>query len=317
MYHRKGARMNEIGRKIVDKLIELHGSKDFKIAFLPYKRSMWNSMSSVYDECIRSGIDAHVYPIPYLRMDTKEVVSDYEYFENAEDIETLSDPDYIAIHYYYDDLNAVTNMLPEYYTNAIKERYKCKIIFLPYGIKYTNTPEGFFLYTGFRDMDYIFTTEINEEFINAWKEQGVDFTGRIFDYGSAKLDAARNITNEKTDTTLILNSLVPYLNNPYRSILNYLMYALREISKWRKVIFRPHPLLRISIKTSAPESEPYYDFLIKELHALGVTIDESEYLERALCAADYLISDPSSVLIMWKETGKPYTEIGGNNGQDI
>ena len=124
--------MNEIGRKIVDKLIELHGSKDFKIAFLSYKRSMWNSMSSVYDECIKSGIDAHVYPIPYLRMDTKEVVSDYEYFENAEDIETLSDPDYIAIHYYYDDLNAVTNMLPEYYTSAIKERYKCKIIFLPY-----------------------------------------------------------------------------------------------------------------------------------------------------------------------------------------
>ena len=66
-----------------------------------------------------------------------------------------------------------------------------------------------------------------------------------------------------------------------------------------------------SIKTMVPESEPYWDFLLKELSALGVIVDESEYLERAMLASDYLISDPSSVVIMWEETGKPYTKIRG------
>ena len=52
--------MNEIGKRIADKLAEIHGSRDFSIAFLPYKRSMWNSMESVYTECWSSGARARV-----------------------------------------------------------------------------------------------------------------------------------------------------------------------------------------------------------------------------------------------------------------
>ena len=40
-----------------------------------------------------------------------------------------------------------------------------------------------------------------------------------------------------------------------------------------------------------------------------VVVDESEYLEDALEQADYLISDPSSVLEMWQSTGREYTII--------
>ena len=314
--------MNEIAKKIVKKLIEIHGSDTFKIAFLPYKRSMWNSMSSVYDECINAGIDAHVYPIPYFRHDTKSTDTDYDLFEMAEDIETLKDPDFIAIHYHFDDQNLVTSMLPEYYTKAIKERYKCKIIFLPYGIKY-DVGNEYYLYSGYIGIDYIFTSEINEDFVEEWKKQGVDFTGRIFPYGTTKLDVSsamkgrRVIPDEWKDiigdksVTLILNSLTSFINEPYRKTLDYLCYTIQELSKWHIVIFRPHPLMRQTIKTMVPESEPYWDFLIKELSALGVIVDESEYLERAMLAADYLISDPSSVVIMWEATGKPYTKIRG------
>ena len=312
--------MNEIAKKIVGKLIELHGSKEFKIAFLPYKRSMWNSMESVYDECRNAGIDAHVYPIPYYRLKADGTVqsidTDYDYYEYAEPIETLEKPDYIVIHYYYDDLNRVTSMLPEYHTKAIKERYGCKIVFLPYGIKFDYSKPDLF-YPSFYDVDYIFTNEITDEWMEAWKKVGVDWTGRIFNYGSTKLDIARRIAGRKEvpsewgigdkKVTLITTSLIPYIEEPYKRILDYLVNTLVEISKGRAVIFRPHPLLRTTIKTMSPESEPYYDFLMDELRAIrGVIVDESEYLERAMLAADYLISDPSSVVRMWQETDKPF-----------
>ena len=227
--------MNDIGKKIVNKLIELHGSDKFKIAFLPYKRSMWNSMSSVYEVCKERGIDAHVYPIPYYRMNADGEVAyqdtDFDMFEDAEDIQTLKDPDYIAIHYYFDDCNRVTNMLPEFYTQAIKDRYKCKIIFLPYGISFDVHVTNI-LYSGFIGMDYIFTDKIDPDFIERWKEQGIDFTGRIFPYGSAKLDVARSLTKEIPEewrdkigdrpVTLILNSLIPFLDEPHKKILDYL-----------------------------------------------------------------------------------------------
>lgn len=318
--------MNEIGRRIVDKIIEIHGSKDFKIAFLPYKRSMWNSMQSVYEECIKSGIDAHVYPIPYLRMSEfgipDYIDSDFKYFENAERIEELSNPDYVVIHYYFDDMNRVTNMLPKYYTSAIKERYKCKVIFLPYGIKFDDSFKGV-LYPGFKDCDYIFAEEIDENFIEQWKKAGVDFTGRIFAYGSPKLDIAHSMKDKRVipnewkeiidgrSTTLILNSLIAYINNPYKRILDYLGYAVQEVSKGRAVIFRPHPLLKTTIKSMRQDTKGYYEFLLYGMQRLGAIIDESEYLERAMLASDYLISDPSSVAVMWAETGKEYKIIGG------
>ena len=250
--------MNEIAKKIVNKLIEIHGSDNFKIAFLPYKRSMWNSMSSVYDECINAGIDAHVYPIPYFRHDTKSNNTDYDLFEMAEDIETLKDPDFIAIHYYFDNQNFVTSMLPEYYTRAIKERYNAKIIFLPYGIKY-DTGNDYYLYTGYEGIDYIFTSFVNEDFIEAWKAKGIDFSGRIFDYGTTKLDVSRAMKGKRVipdewkdiigdkKVTLIVNSITPYINDPYRRILDYLCYTIQELSRWNVVIFRPHQIGRAHV----------------------------------------------------------------------
>ena len=106
--------------------------------------------------------------------------------------------------------------------------------------------------------------------------------------------------------TLIVNGLIPFLNEPYKKILDYLCMTLREISRGNVVIFRPHPLMLTTIKSMAPHMEGYYAFLLTELRALGVIVDESEYLERALKAADYLISDPSSVVNMWQETKKDY-----------
>lgn len=316
--------MNEIGRKITNKLIELHGGKDFTIAFLPYKRSMWNSMQSVYEECKASGIDAHCMPIPYYRMKENKQVdkidSDFKLFgdiaERIEDLEQLH-PDYIAIHYQYEDHNKVTNMLPQFFTKALKDKYGAKIIFLPYGI---GMGRGHFaLQPGCRYIDYAFLEDQDnlERFNAGWQYMGVDFTGRAFTFGSPKLDLIHRDPVPVPDewlriidgrsVTLVANSLGAFLTDPLGRIALYREYITRETEGGRAVIFRPHPLLTQTIKSMMPHITDRYTELIGWMRTQKyLIIDDTEYLEYSFSVADKLISDPSSLLPMWITSGRGY-----------
>ena len=300
--------MNEVGKAITNKLIEIHGSRDFTIGFLPYKRSMWNSMESVYQECLKSDAVACILPLPYYLMPEKKVVCELDLFPaNALDISMLKKIsfDYLVIHYPYDGNNKVTSMLPEYYTAQL--RNYGKIIFIPYSC----TP-GIFtrLHSGLANIDYAFLRSEEEckAFIAEWKAHGVDFTDRVFGYGSPKMDAIEKCS--RGSATLVVNSLGPYLNAPFVKLQAYQHVIINEIGRGRKVIFRPHPLLRQTIKSMRPDTEAEYNKFIAWCESRdNVRIDESEDLEGALSSADYLISDPSSVLEMWMSTGREYTII--------
>ena len=322
--------MNEIGRKITDKLIEIHGSIDFTIAFLPYKRSMWDCMESVYEECLAFGADAHCIPIPYYRKKENRQVDfidcDFYYFgdiaEPAAVLETL-DPDFIAIHYQYDNNNSVTGMLPEYCTDALRAKYRADIIYLPYGIPWGGLSNRHFrIQPGIANVDYYFLNSEEEKaaFIADWKSVGVDLTDRVFGFGSPKIDAALKTTKQVPEeweqaigdktVVLVTTSLGPYLSRPYEKLMDYKYFILRELEQGHAVIFRPHPLLYTTIKSMRPDTMDTYKSLIDNLYRQQhCIVDQSEYLERAIGIADRLISDPSSVVEVWKATGKPYKVI--------
>ena len=305
--------MNEIGHRITEKLIEIHGSTDFVIGFLPYKRSMWNSMASVYEECRKAGAVAYILPLPYYLMPDKEIVCEQDLFpeEGTLDISMIQKIsfDYLVIHYPYDGNNKVTSMLPEYYTAQL--RNYGKVIFIPYSC----TP-GIFtrLHSGLANIDYAFLCSEGERdaFIAEWKAHGVDFSGRVFGYGSPKMDAIAKLEQGKGQylTTLVINSLGPFLSAPVRRLELYRHHISNEIGRGRRVIFRPHPLLRQTIKSMRPDMMDAYNQFISWCETRDlVTVDETEYLEEALEQADYLISDPSSVLEMWISTGREFTII--------
>ena len=301
--------MNEIGKNITDKLIEIHGSTDFIIGFLPYKRSMWNSMASVYEECRKAGAVAYVLPLPYYLMPDKRIVNEQDLFseEGTLDISMIQKIsfDYLVIHYPYDGNNKVTSMLPEYYTAQL--RNYGKVIFIPYSC----SPGTFTrLHPGLANIDYAFlrSEEECEAFIAEWAKHGVDFSGRVFGYGSPKMDAMQKCSCGSA--TLIINSLASYLYAPFVRIDAYRRVITNEIGRGRKVIFRPHPLLRQTIKSMRPDTEEAYNEFVEWCKAQeNVIYDETEDLEHALEQADYLVSDPSSVLEMWQSTGREYTVL--------
>ncbi len=299
--------MNEIGRRIADKIAEIYRSNNYSIAFLPYKRSMWNSMESVYEECIKSGAEVYCIPIPYYLMPDKIVNSEKDLFDNALDVAVLGSKtfDFVVIHYPYDHNNKVTQMLPEYHTACLK-RYG-QVIYIPYSC--TNMRQ-LRVQPGLANIDYAFlnTKEEAASFINEWKEMGVDFTGKVFGLGSPKMDSISKCAIDG-DTTVIINSLGPFLSSPLSKIRSYEIVMLDEINEGHQVIFRPHPLLRQTIKSMRPDMEYEYDEFIGWAKWIGVQIDESEYLEETLSKASMLISDPSSVLEMWMSTGREYKVI--------
>lgn len=301
--------MNEIGRKITDKLIEISGKDKFSIAFLPYKRSMWNSMESVYEECKAAGAETYVIPLPYQRIVDGKVDAfdtDKDLFDNAQSVLLLARKkfDFVVIHYPYDDKNRVTRMWPEYHTDQLKKYGD--VVYIPYSC--TNMRQ-LRVQPGIANVDYAFVgTEAEADaFVQEWVELGVDFSGRVFGYGSPKMDAIQKLQHdEPTNTVLILNSLASYLYNPFAKIEQYKAVIIEQMAAGYTVIFRPHPLLRQTIKSMRPDTEHKYIELIEWAKSLGVYVDETEYLERALREADILISDPSSVLQMWQSTGREY-----------
>ena len=301
--------MNEIGKNITDKLIEIHGSTDFVIGFLPYKRSMWNSMASVYEECRKAGAVAYILPLPYYLMPDKQIVNEQDLFseEGTLDISMIQKIsfDYLVIHYPYDGNNKVTSMLPEYYTAQL--RNYGKVIFIPYSCS-----PGIFtrLHSGLANIDYAFlrSEEECEAFIAEWAKHEVDFSGRVFGYGSPKMDMMQKCSCGSA--TLVINSLGPYLSAPFIRIQAYQQAITDEIDRGRNVIFRPHPLLRQTIKSMRPDTEEAYNEFAEWCEAQeNVIYDETEDLEHALEQADYLVSDPSSVLEMWQSTGREYTVL--------
>lgn len=298
--------MNEIGRKIKDKICEIYRSDNFTIAFLPYKRSMWDSMESVYEECVKSGIKTYVCPLPYLRKTQDGEYLDKDEFEYGTDIMLLPElkTDFIVIHYPYDGKNKVTGMIPKYYTQELKQYGQ--VIYIPYSC--TNM-RMLRIQPGIANVDYAFLgSEIEAaQFITEWAEIGVNFSGRVFGLGSPKMDAIKKISHGSA--TIILNSLAPFLYEPFNRMQKYKEAMIEERAKDKTVIFRPHPLLRQTIKSMRPDTESEYTKLLIFAEYLGVEVDESENLEATLGRADYLISDHSSVVEMWASAGREYRII--------
>lgn len=315
------------GERIVDFLIKENGHIAFSMVFMPYNKSMWNCMESVYDSALEKGLDAYVMPIPFFTFDANgDYIQHYDADEYDFDVYSYEEldkvkPKYIVLHNQYDDGNIVTSVHPDFYSNKlVNEGYH--LIYIPYGIPFQKQETWMYRsnLTTLADYTFVSSEDERQAVIDSYAEIGVDMSKRIICLGSPKLDAVLKerdyvLPYEWEDkifqkrVCLLCNSLSAFVNNPLGSIETYRDIIAQNKENGRVTWYRPHPLLANAILTMRPEYLGAYFNFIDDISKECI-IDETSEIERAIDYADEMISDPSSVIEMWKVTKKPYKIIG-------
>ena len=198
----------------------------YRVLFLPYKYSMWDSLESIFEAAKEDeNCEAYVMPIPYYDKDQEGNFTEIhdESGSYPDDIGIISwqdnqvdeiDPDVIFIHNPYDGNNRLTSIHPDYYTNKLvcKDRV---VIYVPYYVSYTEdkkvmvTMGGAEFYADYVIMQSEWYKEKFEQILSDYKKSDDDLNDLIAFYdngnkfvvlGNPKYDKIRSL--EKSEYPL-------------------------------------------------------------------------------------------------------------------
>ena len=308
--------MNAIAKYILNQKV---GIKPFKVCFLPYKRAMWDSMKSVY----MSLPNSYVCPIPYfvvkdghIDMSVGMICEKDKFAEQCIDFNDFSTYkfDYVVIHNPYDDNNNLTYIHPMFHSDKLKE--KSKIIYIPYGSM--DNPDMIFQ-KGICNADLIFpnTQQEKEYIISEYAKKGIDMSSKVVYCGSPKKDCVfkhlNPVTNDRWENkirkrvVLICTSILPFIANPEKKLKQYTDTIRDMVTMFKDtvIIFRPHPLMNELISSRFPDLNNEWVGLLAYVKRNAIL---SVYEDLSMCFnyADYLITDQSSIIEVWKATKKKY-----------
>ena len=254
-------------------------------------------------------------------------------------------PDVIFIHNPYDKYNRVTSVESRYYSSNLKHCTN-KLVYIPYSVEEEIQPgneaaenaiEHRILLPAFMNADLIIAQ--SEEMKQAWiniltrrtnEKNRAYWEKRILGLGSPKIDKV--LTSKKEDfempgkwkklignkkVILYITSIAPMLRNSDKvcAKLRYVFDTFRnrnDVVLW----WRPHPLMKATFHSMRSQFEEEYLSLEKLYIEEGWGIfDDSTDLHRAISYSDACYGDPSSVMTLYKQTGKPvmYEQIAINN----
>lgn len=295
-----------------------------EMLFMPYKFSMWDSLESVYlAAAADENCDALVMPIPYVERNQagktawKFEGSDFKGIP-IEDFEEYNfdehRPDVVFIHNPYDACNNVTSVPSEYYTEEIK-KYCRYLVYIPYFYVGAELPQIHLKLPSYENIDYIvvpshFSVEQMSPYVAKEK---------LLPLGSPKVDRMllmneRREMPEKWKKQIQGRKAVLYnvgvnglLQNGFRTILK-MRYVFDYFKKQSDLVlwWRPHPLLKATVKSMKPELLPAYEemekaFLLERIGIYDVTPDSN----MAIAATDAFLGDYSSMVCLYGLLGKP------------
>ena len=323
LYFRLNNLIESIGYSIKSNILE----ENYEILFLPYNASMWDSMESIYDEAVKdSRCNVVIMPIPYYGLDKlgniisincdsnkfpdNLNITDYKKYDISK-----KKPDIIFIHNPYDQYNKVTRIFEKYYSDELK-KYTDHLVYIPYYVSENKTDEHLCFMPGVRNAWKVFvqSDKVRQQFIK-WNPED-----KIIAMGSPKIDKIINSTKNKPimplewrnklagKKVLFLNTHLTGLLNSTNEFLNKLHYIFQYLAKDNDIaiIWRPHPL---SMETAKSISiQLYKDFisLVENFKLMDNTIyDDSPNSLNAIAFSDAYIGDRSSMLTLYKATGKP------------
>lgn len=172
------------------------------------------------------------------------------------------------------------------------------------------------------------------EYIKAAKAKGLsgEYTDRkkleekILGIGSPKIDKVRNTDKADLEIPDEWRKIIEKPDGSYKKIVLYntslngllendeqmiekmksVFSIFKEARETIVLLWRPHPLIRTTIKTMRPELWIMYEELVKEYREEGWGIyDDSADMDRAIVLSDAYYGDRSSLVKIYQETGKP------------
>ena len=260
-------------------------------------------------------------------------------------------PDMIFIHNPYDDGNYVTSVHPFFFSKNLK-RFTEKLIYIPYFILDEIAPDNQAAVEGIRDFclaegvlnaDYtivqsqamrqiyvnVLTKHFSEELRPYWEN-------KILGLGSPKVDRVRNPRKEDLELpeewekrirredgsrrkVIFYNTSVGALLQNGEEMLDKIERSLRIFEENREdvaLLWRPHPLTEATIAAMRPQLKERYDRIVREYRVAGWGIyDDSPHMDRAIAVSDAYYGDNSSIVWLYKQTGKPLM-IQGMDAQE-
>ena len=306
--------------------------RTYRVAFLPYKASMWDSLESIWREfAADKDCETSVVAIPYYEADRItnkwEYCYDGELFEadipivdfNAYDLK-LKKPDLVFVHNPFDKFNTVTTVNPIYYSEELK-KYCGKLVYVPY---YVNPG---FISASYNKLPLLYRSDYIIVQSDMAKETCKEFPyyDNVLALGSPKFDKIielnkQNVSapeewnvNLKGKKCLLLNTTIEDFLESDNYIIDKL-YSVFKVALSRNdivIVWRPHPLLYATIKALRPEYADKYKALVDYYINNNVGVyDKTADISRAVAVSDaYIGSYYSSVIALYEVINKPVFKI--------
>ena len=332
----------ELAQELTRQLLRVRRHIDAEVpdrleaVFLPYKASMWDSLESIWMVAdADADCDAYVIPIPYYDKNPDDTLRE-EHYEGEEFPENVPithyekydfgvrQPDIIFIHNGYDNGNFVTTVHPYFYCKNLKQ-FTEKLVYVPYfvldgeGIDKDYATPVAVLYA-----DYIIaqTEKERQDYIKYCTEiypEG-NFEKKVLAMGSPKFDKVRSVKRdnvaapaewlERTEgkKVILYNTSVTSLLKDSDAYLQKMqdVFSFFQSRKDVVLLWRPHPLMESTLLSMRPDQYDEY-IRLKELfreEEIGI-YDDTPDMYTAIGLSDAYYGDPSSLVWLYRETGKP------------
>lgn len=300
----------------------------YRVVFLPYKVEMWDSLESIWKAfCKDDRFLCDVVPIPYFEANAREGKWEMRYdgnlFPSDVPIVNYSEykleekkPDFAFIHNPFDKYNYVTSVYMDYYSWELKKNV-FKLIYVPYYINSGRITETYKSLPSFQIIDY-FIFQSDEAKESCANEKYYD---RILPLGSPKVDKLVELCKtkvsmpeewgniDKSKKLLLLNTTINDLLHHEKKLFIKLMHCFDMLKKDERVqlIWRPHPLLEATIKSTRPElTDDFRDLMDYFLNNKIGVLDKTEDVSRVVACTDaYIGSAYSSIIILYTIAEKP------------
>lgn len=249
-------------------------------------------------------------------------------------------PDMIFIHNPYDDCNYVTSVPPFFYSKNLKQ-YTEKLVYVPYFIIGEVDPdneeavkgmEHFCTVPGVINADQVIvqSKKMRRVYIDvltryAGKDTKKHWEDKILGLGSPKVDKILNTKREEQEIPEEWLRIIRKEDGSWKKIIFYntsvsalLKYGEKMLQKMQDVfaifkesvdevtlLWRPHPLLKATIRGMRPELWAEYEKIVDAYRTQGWGIyDDTADVDRAIAVCDGYYGDWSSVVQLCQERGK-------------